>query len=462
MAGITLRPLTFIFFILETLFILAAEIIAFELRFKISSWELSAFPYLVPRMLLVAFVTQLCLYYQDLYRFDRLQQLHQLALKILQGIGVATIVLMGIYYVFPHLFVGRGLLGLAMLHIFAVVMLWRYVLHAFSRKGGALATQTLILGSGAPATKLIEYISDSNHCAYKLVGFLEEDSKHLGPVTAVSRVVGSYRNLYETAVKEKVDLIIVALDDRRGCLPVEGLAECKLHGITILDTAKFLELEHGVISLLNLHPSWLIFSDGFRPSRSTLLLKDIIEVSAAFALLAITMPIMLLIALAIRMESPGPILFRQSRTGERGRLFTLLKFRSMWMDAESDGVARWATEGDPRVTRVGRFLRKYRLDELPQLLNVVSREMSLIGPRPERPEFVDQLRKKIPCYAQRLAVRPGMSGLAQVRDRYGSSVEDAARKLEYDLYYVKHLSLFLDLSIWVDTLKVVLVGQGSR
>ena len=192
------------------------------------------------------------------------------------------------------------------------------------------------------------------------------------------------------------------------------------------------------------------------------LLKEVLEFSIAVTALILLAPVLAIVSVAIRLDSPGPILYRQLRVGARARVYTLLKFRSMRVDAESDGTAKWAEEDDPRITRVGRFLRKYRLDELPQLFNVIRGEMSLVGPRPERPQFVNELLRTVPCYSQRLAVKPGVTGLAQVRMRYGASVEDAMEKLQYDLYYVKHLSVALDLAILLDTLKVVLLGKGAR
>jgi sugar transferase (PEP-CTERM system associated) len=251
------------------------------------------------------------------------------------------------------------------------------------------------------------------------------------------------------------------MSDRRGKLPINELLQAKLAGVRVEDAATIYERITGKILIDGIKPSWLIFSDGFRASRLTRIVKRAVDVTLAAVGLVLAAPLMLLTTAAVRLDSPGPVLYRQQRMGEGGRLFTLFKFRSMRADAET-GTPIWATDQDDRVTKVGRFIRTTRLDELPQLWNVLRGDMSFVGPRPERPFFVEQLAAVIPFYMERHVVKPGITGWAQVKYRYGSSIEDATEKLRYDLYYIKHLSIFFDLTIVMDTVKVILSGKGAK
>ncbi|HET9024903.1 MAG TPA: TIGR03013 family XrtA/PEP-CTERM system glycosyltransferase, partial [Burkholderiaceae bacterium] len=258
------------------------------------------------------------------------------------------------------------------------------------------------------------------------------------------------------------EVIVAARDHRGGTVPMGQLLECRISGISVIDLAGFYERERGQVPVQSLKSSWLVYGKGFAQDPVRTAVKRVFDVAGALGLLALAAPVMLLAAAAIALESGRPILYRQERVGRGGRPIMCVKFRSMRADAESDGVPRWASKGDPRVTRVGRLLRKTRIDELPQLLNVLRGEMSLVGPRPERPSFVKQLGASIPYYDVRHSVKPGVTGWAQVRYTYGASVEDATRKLQYDLYYVKNHSLFLDVLILVETVRVVLFGEGAH
>jgi sugar transferase (PEP-CTERM system associated) len=256
---------------------------------------------------------------------------------------------------------------------------------------------------------------------------------------------------------------VVALENRRGKLPVTDLLRCRVAGVRVEEAHSYYENLTGKILLRNLRPSWLVFSPGFNKPRLLRSSKSMVELLVASALLVLTAPLIGLLGLLIRMDSRGPVLYGQERVGEKGRLFRLFKLRTMRIDAEAKSGPVWAKDGfDPRVTRVGYWLRKCRLDELPQLLNIVRGEMSFIGPRPERPHFVKQLEKVIPYYSERHAVRPGITGWAQTKFRYGATIEDTEQKLQFDLYYIKHMSLALDFVIAVDTIKVVLFGKGAR
>jgi sugar transferase (PEP-CTERM system associated) len=275
-------------------------------------------------------------------------------------------------------------------------------------------------------------------------------------------LLGKTQDLLNIVDELQPDLVLVSLRDMRGAFPADDLLQCRLRGIRVEDWPSFYEKQTGRVLVTGLRPSWLIFSDGFVKTRMTQNVKRALDVLLALIGLPLAAPLMAVVAAAIKLDSRGPVLYRQERVGQGGRIFVLNKFRSMRSDAERQSGAVWAVSDDPRVTRVGRILRKTRLDELPQLINVLVGDMSFIGPRPERPEFIQMLQRKVPLYMERLSVKPGITGWAQVRLHYGASVEDALEKLQYDLYYIKNLSLFLDLVILVSTVQVVLFGRGAR
>lgn len=274
-------------------------------------------------------------------------------------------------------------------------------------------------------------------------------------------IIGDYSQIFHICQKGEVDRIIVALDERRGKFPLEQLLFCRLKGIPVDDGVAFTEQLAGKLSVENLHPSFLIFSDGFKRSAIFKKVKRVFDILASILTLIILSPIGILVALAIKMDSPGPIFYSQERVGEDGKIFKLLKFRSMFVSAEEDGPV-WAKIGDERITRTGRIIRKLRLDEIPQVFNVLKGEMSFVGPRPERPFFVELLKEEIPFYSERHVIKPGITGWAQIRYSYGASKEDALQKLKYDLYYIKHMSLILDLIIIFETIKIVFLGKGAR
>jgi sugar transferase (PEP-CTERM system associated) len=276
-------------------------------------------------------------------------------------------------------------------------------------------------------------------------------------------IISSKKSLTDTAINLKVEEIVVAVTERRGgAMPLRELLDCKLQGIKVLDLASHFEQTLGQIRLESLYAGWLIFGDGFSQGSARTIVKRIFDIACATILILLSLPVMLIAALAIVIENGFPVFYRQERVGLNGRLFNVIKFRSMRRDAEKDGKPVWAKAQDNRVTKVGRIIRKLRVDELPQLFSVLTGDMSLVGPRPERPFFVDQLTKEIPFYAVRHSVKPGVTGWAQVRYHYGATVEDSAEKLQYDLYYVKNHSLFLDILVLFETVGVVLTGKGAQ
>jgi len=325
-----------------------------------------------------------------------------------------------------------------------------------------LPHRVLVLGTG-PEAKLVQAaMAAADPPGVALVGFYALDNVHERAVSP-AQIVGGGGRLNVTARQLEIDEIIVAVRQQRGgVLPLSALLECRLSGVRITDLPRFFERVHGLIPIDALKASWLIYGSGFRQSWLRTTIKRVFDITAVGTLLACSLPIMVITAMIIAFESGFPLIYRQERVGLRGKTFSMLKFRSMRQDAEKDGKARWAAANDARVTRFGRFLRRSRIDELPQLFNVLRGEMSLVGPRPERPVFVASLTEQIPFYAVRQSVKPGITGWAQVRYSYGADVEQSARKLEYDLYYVKNHTLFLDLLIMLETVRVVLLGQGAR
>jgi sugar transferase (PEP-CTERM system associated) len=322
--------------------------------------------------------------------------------------------------------------------------------------------RVLVLGTGPEAQMVEASLALPHGPNMTLVGFYPLDKVQETAVSP-SRVVGRTVPLEEMVRHLRIHEIIVAVRQQRGgVLPLRALLDCRLRGVQVTDLARFFERVHGHVPIDSLKVSWLIYGEGYRQNWLRNLVKRVFDITASASLLILAAPVMLLAAVMIAMESAGPVVYRQERVGVGGRTFTLLKFRSMARDAEKDGKAAWAAVNDSRITRIGRLLRRTRIDELPQLINVIKGEMSFVGPRPERPEFVAMLTEQIPFYAARHSVKPGLTGWAQVRYSYGASVEQSVRKLEYDLYYVKNHSLALDLVILLETVRVVLLGEGAR
>jgi sugar transferase (PEP-CTERM system associated) len=321
--------------------------------------------------------------------------------------------------------------------------------------------RVLILGDGALAQDVARALVFDRSHRYDVKGFLSYDPARIGTSLVNPGVIGTTDQLFELSEKFNIEMIAVCVEDRRGTLPLDSLLDAKSMGLEVVDGHRLYEMECGRLSVDELKPSFLIFSSGFKRKPVIMLLKRIGELLVSLLGLVVLAPLLGLIALLIKMDSSGPVLYRQTRVGLHGYPYVLLKFRSMRSDAEVEGI-QWATVGDTRVTKIGAWLRKLRLDELPQLWNVVKGNMSLVGPRPERPHFVQDLRKRIPYYDLRHTVRPGVTGWAQIRFQYAGSIEDSHIKLQYDLYYVKNLSLWLDLRILWLTIGVLFRGEGAR
>jgi sugar transferase (PEP-CTERM system associated) len=410
------------------------------------------------KVMLVTALCELCFYYNDLYDLTCVHERGELFVRLLQGTGAAAIALAAVSLLLPSARLGSGTLLLTLAVLVVAMPLGRVAFDGLTRDP-RLEEPVLVVGTGTLAQTVARQIRGQHDFAYRLVGFID-DAAAASRGNAVP-VLGTAADLPRIVEAYGVRRIVVGLADRRGQLPIEQLLEAKLAGVRVEDAVTTYERITGKLLVDDLKPSWLIFSDGFHSSRATRAAKRLFDFTGALVGAIVAAPLMALTALAVRLESRGPALYRQERVGENGRLFTLYKFRSMRIDAEA-GTPIWATTKDSRVTRVGRFIRLTRLDELPQFWNVLRGEMSFVGPRPERPFFVQQLADAIPFYNARHAVKPGVTGWAQVRYRYGASVEDALEKLRYDLYYIKHLSLVFDLTILVDTIKVMVCRKGAQ
>ena len=333
----------------------------------------------------------------------------------------------------------------------------------FDRVLTALDTRkrVLIFGDSELVGDLVRVLTSKRRHWYQVVGILSKDPSRMGQVISGSPVLGAVDRLFEVVEKYRVNTIAICMTDRRGMMPLETLLDFKSMGIDVLDGHQLYESECGRLSIDELKPSALIFSSGFHRRPLTMFLKRVEDVFCSVLGIIVMAPLMLIVSFLIKVDSQGPALYKQTRVGLRGGSYILWKFRSMRQDSEG-GKAQWAQLGDHRVTRIGRWLRLMRIDELPQLFNVLKGEMSLVGPRPERPLFVKELRKKIPYYDLRHSIRPGLTGWAQIRFNYAASVEDSHMKLQYDLYYVKHLSILFDLSILIRTIRVIILGSGAR
>jgi sugar transferase (PEP-CTERM system associated) len=404
-------------------------------------------------------VTLLALYLADLYQLDPRIRRAELASRLMIAMAASVTTTAAIGFAIPNLGLGR----LTFIHTFGVIALGFLVsrlvwlARVAKRK---LRHRVLVLGVG-PAASVLPELQFSPTRPFTIVGFLDDAPDAADRVPAGCELLGKTKDLLSLTDELRPDLVLVALAEMRRAFPAEELVECRLQGINVEDWPTFYERQTGKILISNLRPSWLIFADGFVKTDTTRIVKRAMDITLAFIGLVVTLPLMAVVACAIKLNSKGPVLFTQQRVGERGRIFVLKKFRSMSVDAEANGPV-WAAACDPRVTRVGRWLRRTRLDELPQFWNVLAGDMSFVGPRPERPEFVATLQREIPFYMGRHSVRPGITGWAQVRHRYAASIEDSMEKLQYDLYYIKNLSPLLDLVILLSTLQVVLFTRGSR
>ena len=416
---------------------------------------------LVWRAAIFAAIMLFSLISTGLYHFHQRIYYHEALVRVLVGFALGSMAVTAVFFVLQWADVMQ-ILGVIALVYSLVLLLGLRFFFLRNADENVFRHRTIVFGAGSRAGAIADLRRKADRRGFKLVGTI--------PAPGDSQVVENGSKLFsgesvERLVKQlNADEVVIAMDDRRGNLPVRELLNCKLSGVQVIDVIEFLERESGKIRIDLVSPGWLIFSSGFRISEPRRIAKRLVDLVVGSMIALVSLPVMALIVVAIKIEDglSAPVLYRQVRVGYRGLNFSVLKFRSMREDAEAGGEAVWAEENDPRVTRVGHWLRKLRLDELPQVFNVIRGEMSIVGPRPERPEFVRGLTESIPYYAERHAVLPGVTGWAQIHYPYGSTEHDAAEKLQYDLYYVKNHNVFLDLVIILQTVEVVLWGKGSR
>jgi sugar transferase (PEP-CTERM system associated) len=444
--------LAFVLFLGDLLVILGAFYIV-ELS---TAW--AGYAPFAARFIEVSILMVFVLYLGDLYQLRGLTGSREIAARLLVCQAATALGVAAIGFAIPLLRLSR----LAFLETFLLTTVglgaWRALLFAaWSQQ--QITVRVLVVGTGEVG-RLIAGLEPTSSRPFRIIGFLDDVPGAADLVPEGHVLLGKIQDLDSLVEETRPDVVVVAQIDRRGQFPAQALLACRLRGIQVEDWPTFYEKATGKILVTAVRPSWLIFSDGFVKTPRTEIIKRLFDVTVSLGGIVLSLPIMALVALAVRLDSAGPVLYRQPRLGQNGCVFILNKFRSMRQDAEKDTGPVWSAQRDPRITRVGVFLRRSRLDELPQLFNVLFGHMSFIGPRPERPEFVAGLQKQIPYYMERLAVKPGITGWAQVRYEYGSSVEDAVEKLQYDLYYIKNLSLFLDLVIVLNTIQVVLFARG--
>ena len=454
-------PTEFVFLaVIEFLVLVLSLYLAMEVRFWGEGWEMD-FGEFLSKALIYATVMQLSLLAFGLYQRQAGRFLNMLILRIASGLLLGLIPLGVSFYFVPMFFLGRGVLLAAVVMSFIFISIVRLFFRKAIKEQNMWA-RILVLGAGNKASMIREAVENGELQGVNVVAYIRmpgdsdvDNGKSIEPD----------KQLIELVEDLDIDEIVIAVDDRRSPeFPTLELIDCKMSGVNILDLVTFFERRAGKIRLDMLNPSWLYLSEGFQVGTLRRVAKRLLDILAVILLLPIALPFMILVALAIYIESGvrGPVLYSQVRVKQDGKPFKIYKFRSMVTDAEKDGVARWASKNDSRITRVGRVIRKGRLDELPQLFNVLSGEMSFVGPRPERPEFVKALAEKIPYYEERHRVKPGLTGWAQICYSYGDTEEDSIQKLQYDLYYVKNYSVLLDLLILLQTAEVVLLGKGAQ
>lgn len=413
-------------------------------------------------LLKAALATVFCLaafYLFDLYDFVVMHDRRELVLRLVQALGLAWIALAFAFYAFPQLMLGRGISLIALPLALALMVGWRISIHWLLGHPD-FGEKILIVGSGELAVEVAREMLNRPDAGYRIAGFVGTDPQLLGKSLINPRMIGLTSELHEVVQRENIDRIIVAMGERRGQLPTAELLQLSLTGkVNIEEGASFYERVTGRVSLNMIRPSWLIFSSRGRQTRISGIARNIVHRIVALIGGLVSLPIALVTALLIKLESSGGVFYKQERVGKNGVPFTVLKFRSMRADAEKAGPV-WASQHDDRTTRVGSFIRKTRIDEIPQFWNILRGEMDFVGPRPERPHFVSQLAEEIPYYEQRHLIAPGLTGWAQIKYPYGASIEDARQKLEFDLYYIKNQSLLLDGAILFETVKIILFGRG--
>ena len=415
------------------------------------------------KIALITIVCQICLYYNDLYNFKVASTIGEISIRLLQALGVSSIALALIYFIFPVVIIDQVTFVLSIGFLIVFIIGWRFLYILMINKG--LFNQNIIvLGSSPLAFDILDEIKIAPDCGYS-IAIIIPDTKNETFDEDISKniIVRKEKNALCTLAKEMgINKVIVALKEQRGLFPTNELIRCRTAGIEVIEGSSFYEMLTGKVLVTKIKPSWLIFSDGFRKSKFTTCIKRIEDIIISLTMLILLSPLLLVVSILIKLDSKGPVIFSQDRVGQNKKESMVHKFRSMVVDAEKLTGPVWAQENDNRITRVGKVIRKFRIDELPQLWDVLLGNMSMVGPRPERKHFTDDLEEKIPFYSERFIVKPGITGWAQVSYNYGATIDDAIEKLNFDLFYIKNLSITMDLVIILRTIKTVLFGKGAR
>jgi sugar transferase (PEP-CTERM system associated) len=416
----------------------------------------------VARALLITGACQVCMYLCDLYNFRLFQTLGEMLFGLSIAIGVVCLGVGLLSYAIPKFGVAGKMYYLAILFASLSLLVWRLLFELYITRI-APRENILIVGTGEVARQIGREVRNNRRLGFRLVGFVKAPpNRENTPLEDIGKVLGDPSQMEQIIESHDVNKVVVAITERRGEYPVKEMLALRVGGCQIVEWPGFFEKLSGRIPIDNLAPSFFIFNEGFRKSRILLGLRRIVTAFAASVLLVLLLPLFLVVAALIKLDTPGPVIYSQIRVGRNGKRIRIYKFRSMRNDAEHNGEAVWAVKDDPRITRIGRYLRKLRIDELPQLFNVLIGELDMVGPRPERPEFVEKLQELIPYYTLRHTVKPGLTGWAQVMFHYGSTIDESKEKLQYDLFYIKNMSLKLDLLILFQTVKIVLLGRGAR
>ena len=384
----------------------------------------------------------------------------ELMLRLVQALGIAWALLAIVFYFMPQLLIGRGVTVISVPLLLVMLLGWRIGIHSLTGHP-EIGEKILVVGTGQTALDTAEAVWERRDAGYRIVGFLSENGAKPREKLGQSEILGKAHELESVILNEKIDRVVIAVRERRGAFPTEALLKMSLAGdVSIEECTSFFERITGKVHVDMLRPSWLIFAGRRRDSPLKLIFREAVHRLLALIGLICSLPIALVTAILIKLDSRGPIFYMQERVGKSGSVFKVIKFRSMKTDAEADGTPIWAVTNDERTTRVGSVIRKLRIDEIPQFWNIIKGEMNFVGPRPERPHFVEQLAREIPYFEHRHLVAPGLTGWAQIKYPYGASVSDAIQKLQYDLYYIKNQSLTLDMMIVFETVKTVLFGKG--
>lgn len=448
-------------FLVEGGIILLSVLASFLILHKFGDTGGVNFQDAVVRGIVVAFFCQSCMYLLDLYDLKHSQTTGEIFFSLVFAVGFVCIGIGLVTYVVPEFGVEGRMYYLTILFVAIFLLTWRIVFDFYLSRFGK-NENILIAGTGNVARLVAQEVKDRERLGFRLVGFVASQSATEEYSGEVGDILGDFSRLEELVEKYKVRKLVVAITERRGEYPVKEMLEIRVSGCNVLEWTGFFEKLSGRIPIDNLAPSFFIFNEGFRKPYIVLFARRVISTIVSFLMLLLLFPIFLVVACLVKLDSPGPVFYIQTRVGQKGRLFRIFKFRSMQKDAETNGEAKWAAKDDPRITRVGKILRITRLDELPQLFNVLRGDLDIVGPRPERPEFVEKLQRMFPYYSLRHAVKPGLTGWAQVMFEYCGTIEESKEKLHYDLFYIKNMSIKLDLYILFSTIKIILLGRGAR